>query len=146
MKVRRYQPGEEMILYEIFSTSIHHNAKGYYNQDQLRAWAGEDISEDQWVKRIHGISPFVVEENDEIIGYGDLQSDGYIDHFFIKGGHSGQGVGRYLMNYIIELAIHKNIKILSADVSLAAKDFLVSLVLRLMPISPSSFVVWHLIM
>lgn len=27
------------------------------------------------------------------------------------------------MNYIIELAIHKNIKILSADVSLAAKDF-----------------------
>ncbi len=123
MKIRRYKSGEEMILYQIFNTSIHHNAKDYYSEEQLSAWAGGYISEEQWMKRIQGINPFVVEDKGEIIGYADLQADGYIDHFFVKGGHSGQGVGRYLMNYIIELAIHKKIKVLTANVSLSAQGF-----------------------
>lgn len=123
MKVRKYNKGEEKQLFEIFSTSVQQNAKGYYNEQQLNAWAPEEIDEEQWMKRMSGIKPYVVVENDLILGYADLQKDGYIDHFFIRGGYSGKGIGKFLMNYIIEIAMHKGIKELTADVSLAAQGF-----------------------
>ncbi len=76
-----------------------------------------------WGQRIKGINPYVVVDGDKILGYADLQDNGYIDHFFVRGGQSKKGIGRLLMNHIIEDAKVKSIPELSSDVSLAAQGF-----------------------
>lgn len=123
MNIRRYQKGEEDKLYDIFSTSIKMNAKEYYTSEQLDAWAPVEIDIIKWKERIMGINPYVVIDDDEIIGYADLQSNGYIDHFFIKGGYANKGVGRFLMKHLISKANEEQIEVLFADVSLAAQEF-----------------------
>lgn len=123
MKIRKYLPGEENVLYEIFYSAIHENAKGYYEEDQLDAWASGKIDELKWKNRIRGINPFIATENSIIFAYADLQDTGYIDHFFVKGGHSKKGIGTKLMKRIITEAEKKGIPELTSDVSLSAQPF-----------------------
>ncbi len=123
MKIRRYRIGEEVELMNIFCSAIRENAKGYYDDRQLAAWAPDDMDPELWGQRIKGINPYVVVDGDKILGYADLQDNGYIDHFFVRGGQSKKGIGRLLMNHIIQDAKVKSIPELSSDVSLAAQGF-----------------------
>lgn len=123
MIIREFTKGDEDVLLKIFKSSIRENAKSYYSEDQLKAWAPDEIDLDKWALRIQGIKPYVLVEGQEVIGYGDLQESGYIDHFFIKGGQAGKGAGRKLLSYIIDQALSKGINELTADVSLAAQPF-----------------------
>ncbi len=61
--------------------------------------------------RIRGINPFVVELNGRIVAYADLQSNGYIDRFFVPGKH--------LLNDSSYLALLE----LTSDVSRTARPF-----------------------
>lgn len=123
MKIRRYKPGEEIQLMEVFVSSVRENAANYYNREQLQAWAPNSIDREEWKNKMHRINPFVILDNDKILGYADLQSSGYIDHFFVRGGYSGRGIGKQLMNFLLQKAKEKDITELSSDVSLAAQPF-----------------------
>ncbi len=121
MNIRYYIKGEEYQLFEIFYSSIHMNAKYHYSKEQLEAWAPNNYNLKEWIIKIQKINPFVILVNNIIIGYADLQDNGYIDHFFIRGGYNNKGYGSYLLKYIINTAKEKNIKTLESDVSLSAQ-------------------------
>lgn len=123
MIIRRYRIGEEKELRDIFFSSVQEIALEYYSQAQLSAWATEDYDFELWKMRMKHINPFVLVENDKILAYADLQTTGYIDHFFIRGGHAYKGLGSILMTYIINQAIESEINELSSNVSLAAQRF-----------------------
>ena len=69
------------------------------------------------------IQPFVVEADGKIIAYADVQSNGYIDHFFVSGAVARRGIGRLLMERIHAEAIQLNLKELTSDVSRTAQPF-----------------------
>ncbi len=75
---------------------------------------------------MRAIQPFVAEIDGCPVGYADLQTSGYIDHFFVAASHAGQGVGRALMAHIFRQALQRDIAALSADVSLTAEPFFAS--------------------
>ena len=70
-----------------------------------------------------GIKPFVAEEDGKLIGYADVQADGYIDHFFVAAAANRRGVGSVLMRRIHEAAAERHLPELYAQVSLAARAF-----------------------
>lgn len=107
----------------VFYSSVHENAKEYYSQKQLDAWAPIDYDCVAWAERIHKIRPFIACDADMVVGYADVQSDGYIDHFFVRGGYSGLGIGTALMEKIIEVAKTNGFRRLYSEVSLAAQKF-----------------------
>ncbi len=78
--IRRYQEGEEPSLFEIYYSAIHLVACQNYTPEQLNAWAPRDLDAELWRSRIRGISPFGAELKGQIVGYADLQQNGYIDH------------------------------------------------------------------
>lgn len=123
MYIRKYQLGEEDELMAVFYSSIHLNATSYYTKEQLNAWAPENMAIDKWKVRMEQINPFVLVDDNRILAYGDLQDNGYIDHFFVRGGENGKGYGGHLMTFLIELAKEKGIQMMTSDVSLAAQDF-----------------------
>jgi len=123
MRIRRFNVGEELALFEIYHSAIHLVACRDYTEEQLNAWAPADLDRDLWVNRIRGINPFVAEIEDRPVGYADVQGSGYIDHFFVSGWHPRQGIGSALMKFIESEAVHMGVTELTSNVSRTAQPF-----------------------
>lgn len=76
-----------------------------------------------WQKRVDDMNPFVAELNGKIVGFADLQQDGYIDHFFCHAGYQGIGVGRLLMERLFAKGRSEGIKRYYSQVSKTVRPF-----------------------
>lgn len=123
MKIRRFRLGDEAALFRVYFTAIHLVASRDYSSQQVEAWAPKDLDVDLWANRVRVIRPFVVELGSEIVGYADVQQNGYIDHFFVSGAYPRQGIGAQLMDRLHEEAAALNLTELTSDVSLTAEPF-----------------------
>jgi putative acetyltransferase len=123
INIRRYTPGEEPALFEIFYSAIHLVASSDYTSEQIEAWAPRDLDQIRWERKIRAINPFVAELNGVLVGYADIQSSGYIDHFYVSGEHPRRGIGSILMKRLFEEATLLNAHILTSDVSQTAQPF-----------------------
>jgi putative acetyltransferase len=123
MEIRRFKPGDEAALFRVFFTAIHRVAARDYSREQVDAWAPADFDMDLWASRVQEIRPFVAMLGNEIVGYADLQPDGYIDHFFVSGFHPRQGIGTRLMARIHDEAQSLGLMELTSDVSKTAEPF-----------------------
>ncbi|HEQ1858601.1 TPA: GNAT family N-acetyltransferase [Providencia alcalifaciens] len=121
IKIKPYQPQNAEKLHEIFYTSVHRIAAEYYTEEQLEAWAPNSYEREQWQNKMDALKPFIAYIDEEIVGYADLQDNGYIDHFFVTKPRCG--IGSALMNKILEVANIKGINKLWSHVSLSAEEF-----------------------
>lgn len=123
MKIRKFKQGEEKELYELFYKTIHTVNIQDYSEDQVAAWAPNNIDMEFVMLKFRDIDPFVAVEDGRIIGYADIQSDGHIDHFYCHHQFQGQGVGRRLFSALEEEAAEKGIPRMYSNVSITAKPF-----------------------
>ncbi|MBS7525319.1 GNAT family N-acetyltransferase [Fusibacter paucivorans] len=123
MEIRAYRDTDAEQTMAVFYSAIRENANGYYSEAQLTAWAPDMPDMVQWQLRMNQMQPFVAVENDIIYGYADLRDDGYIDHFFVRGGSGRSGVGRLMMAYLINRAEALALPSMTSEVSLAAQGF-----------------------
>lgn len=123
MEIRRFRPGDEAALFQVYFTAIHEIASRDYSPEQVQAWAPADLDVALWGDRVQAIRPFVVELGGEIVGYADVQPDGYVDHFFVSGAHPRRGIGTRLMARIHEEARFLGLTELRSDVSTTAEPF-----------------------
>ena len=123
MQIRRFHPGEEQALFEIYFSAIHLVSSKNYSPEQVNAWAPRDLDSELWARKIHDINPFVAILNAEPVGYADVQSSGYIDHFFVSGHHPRIGVVTKLMDKIHQEAAKLGLFELTSDVSRTAQPF-----------------------
>jgi putative acetyltransferase len=121
--IRRFAPGDELALFDIYFSAIHLVASRNYTSEQVEAWAPRDLDMEIWKKKIREIAPFVAEVDGEPVGYADVQGSGYIDHFFVSGHHARRGIGTILMARIFEEAKRLGVLELTANVSRAAQPF-----------------------
>jgi len=121
--IRRYAEGEESSLFDIYFTAIHLVASHDYTPEQVQAWAPRDLDVDLWKRKMREIKPFVADLNGELVGYADVQSNGYIDHFFVSGKHPRRGIGSLLMKRILAEAASIGIPLLTSHVSRTAQPF-----------------------
>ena len=121
--IRPYQPGEEPQLRELFYNTVHNVNQRDYTQQQRNAWAPAQYDENAWAMRMLESEPFVALDNDSIVGFADVQSDGYIDFFFCHHAYQGKGVGKALMQHILKTGKRYGVKRFYANVSLTAKPF-----------------------
>jgi putative acetyltransferase len=121
--IRHFEKGDEPALWQVFFSAIHETASADYAPEQINAWAPEDVDSARWASRMQSISPFVAVRNGKIVGYADVQSNGYIDHFFVSPAVTREGVGSLLMSKIHDTAIAHGTKSLFAEVSVTARPF-----------------------
>jgi putative acetyltransferase len=122
-RIRRYASGEQSALFDVYFTAIHLVASRDYTPEQIQAWAPRDVDMDVWARKMREINPFVADLNGELVGYADVQSNGYIDHFFVSGKHPRQGIGSLLMRRILAEATSLGIPSLTSNVSRTAQPF-----------------------
>jgi putative acetyltransferase len=121
--IRDFKPGDEAALWDVFFTAIHRLAASDYNRAQLDAWAPAHRDLVRWATRMRQIAPFVAESEGKIVGYADLQADGYIDHFFVAPAFARRGVGSQIMQHILNVALHRGTGRLYSNVSITARPF-----------------------
>jgi putative acetyltransferase len=121
--IREFRAGDEAALWTVFYSAVHEIASADYSPEQIQAWAPENPELEKWAARMQGISPFVAEVEGCVVGYGDVQLDGYIDHFYIKSAMVRKGVGSSLMKHIQQVALQRGISELYSNVSHTARPF-----------------------
>ncbi|WP_299695692.1 GNAT family N-acetyltransferase [uncultured Vibrio sp.] len=123
IKIRQYVEADVQALWDIHYHTIRNINIRDYTQEQVVAWAPEHFDLAVWKRRMKGLSPFVAELDGIIVGYTDLQANGLIDHFFCHHNYQGQGVGKALMNYVIDIGKEQGINRFYSEVSITAKPF-----------------------
>ena len=82
MQVRKIRKGEEKQLWTLFYNTVYLVNIQDYDKNQIAAWAPDDLDINIAIQKFMDIDPFVVIRERQIIGYADIQADGYIDHFY----------------------------------------------------------------
>ena len=98
MQLRTYRPSDCRKVYNTVHTI---NAKDY-SLEQLNAWAPKDFDERQWDMSFRKHYTIVAEDNNEIIGFGDIDRNGYLDRLYVHALHQGEGVAAAICDLLEE--------------------------------------------
>lgn len=110
-------------IQELFVQTIQSVCKNDYNPDQINAWvSGVKITE-RWVDVIEKQFVLLAIIQEQIVGYGTLKNNNYIDLFFIHKDFQRQGIAQKIFNELEIEAKNQDSKIITSDVSITAKGF-----------------------
>ncbi len=123
IKIRDYETKDAAITWDLKFKTIRNINVRDYTVAQTKAWAPDNCDMKLWQKRVSGMKPFIAELNGQVVGFADLQSDGYIDHFFCHSKYQGFGVGRALMEHVLATGSSEGVSRFYSEVSLTARTF-----------------------
>ncbi|MGR5146912.1 GNAT family N-acetyltransferase [Photobacterium alginatilyticum] len=123
IKIRSYERRDAHVTWDLKFQTIRNINIRDYSSEQVAAWAPANFDMDVWLKRVDDMKPFIAEINGQVVGFADLQQDGYIDHFFCHADYQGIGVGRALMEHIFSTGRTNGVSRYYSAVSLTARPF-----------------------
>ena len=123
INTRIYRSEDCKEIIELFYNTVHSVNTKDYNQGQLDVWAPKDIDISQWDKSLSEHYSVVIEEDKVIIGFGDLDTKGYLDRLFIHKDYQGVGIATMIINEIEKYAKENKIEIITTHSSITAKPF-----------------------
>lgn len=98
LALRRYHPDDLDALIALFDQTVHTvNAKDYTPR-QLDAWADGQADRAAWDRSLRMHISLVAVLHGQIVGFGDIAPDGYLDRLFVHAAHQRQGIGTALCN------------------------------------------------
>ena len=123
MEVRKLRKGEEIDLWKLFYNTVHNVNIQDYDENQIAAWAPDDLDVNIAIKKFREIDPFVVTKEKKIVVYADIQPDGKIDHFYCHHEFQRQCVGSTLLATLEKEARERGILKMYSNVSITARPF-----------------------
>ena len=98
MFIREYQSSDCEELTKLFYNTVHTvNAKDY-TEEQLDAWATGQVDLNKWDQSLREHYSIVAVENEMLVGFGDIDKSGYLDHLFVHADYQGKGIGTMICN------------------------------------------------
>ena len=118
MLFREYQTSCKEIT-ELFYSTVHTvNAKDY-TKEQLDVWATEQVDLEKWNQSLQEHYSIVAIEDGVIVGFGDIDKTGYLDHLFVHANYQGRGIATAICNQL-EQVVKGDI---TTHASITAKPF-----------------------
>jgi len=103
--IEKYEAGLIPGLWDVYFTSIRMVCSNNYKKDQIEAWAPESFDINIFKETMGKLDPFVAMSDRKVVGYTDLQKDGLIDHFYVHGEYQRKGVGKKLMEAVLDKGV-----------------------------------------
>jgi putative acetyltransferase len=123
MTVRPYRAGDAASLTRIFFSAVHELGRAKYDDAQVRAWAPSIPVPGEWETRTRLNETFVAERNGNLVGFIEVERDGYLRMLYRRPGISGNGAAEAL--YVIAEARVRELGIprIWTEASLLAESF-----------------------
>lgn len=117
--IRLYQQSDCKELTELFYNTVHTvNAKDY-TKEQLNVWATGQVDLEKWNLSLQEHYSVVAVENNIIVGFGDIDKTGYLDHLFVHADYQGKGIATSICDQL-EQVVQENI---TTHASITARPF-----------------------
>lgn len=121
--VRKYESSDCKYLAELFYETVHAvNAKDY-TKEQLDVWAAGNIELKEWDRTLTAHYTVVAVKDGRIVGFGDIDSAGYLDRLYVHRDYQNQGIASAVCD---ELEKSVRVDKISVHASITAKPFFLS--------------------
>lgn len=120
MKLRKYRSSDLKSVCQLFYETITTVNICDYNSEQIKVWSNRRdflLQQDNYFNSLYTI---VAIKDNKIVGYGNIDKVGYLDHLYIHKDYQGQHIATLICN---ELENHLKIKRFSVHASISAKAF-----------------------
>ncbi|MDN6362970.1 MAG: GNAT family N-acetyltransferase [Tetragenococcus koreensis] len=119
MYIRKYTFTDKKAVIEMIKQTIQTINKNDYDENQLKAWS--NIDESSWTDSVKEHQAIVmVSDRNKIVGFADMDNDGYLDRLFIHKDFQRMRIGDKLVNDLEEKNTGKKF---STFASITAKPF-----------------------
>lgn len=119
MLIRKYTPSDCKELTELFYNTVHTINANDYTKEQLNAWATGKVDLDKWNRGLQEHYSVVAVENEILVGFGDIDKTGYLDHLYVHKDYQRKGIATAICNELEK----KSPGNITAHVSITAKPF-----------------------
>lgn len=123
MKARLYMPKDLTTILQLFFDSVHQVCANDYTIEQLDAWAPKDPDIYRWEASLNKNHTLVVEDQNQIIGFGDLGETGYLDRLYVREDYLHKGVATLILSHFEKYAKTKGIIFMNTAASITSKPF-----------------------
>ncbi len=122
MLIRAFEATDAEAIADLFHTSVRHAAISDYTPEQVAAWSPSKSDAKGYVEQAVGRT-FLVAVGDDgtVIGYGDLEPNGHIDHLYCRPDVVGTGVGSAIYAALEGAANDAGIETLFVEASKGAR-------------------------
>ena len=121
--VRHYQASDASQMAQLYFDSARQLGRRRYSPEQVAAWApARGAPGSVHARATDGRTTFVaVSTAGQVLGYGDLEPDGHIDHLYCRPDVAGLGVGSALVDALLAHAAANGINRLRVEASELAR-------------------------
>lgn len=118
--LRQYTSADCGGMAKLFYDTVHWvNAKDY-TKEQLDAWADGHVDLDAWNRSFLAHHTVVAVEGDTIVGFGDMDSTGYLDRLYVHRDYQRKGIATCICD---ELEKNVDAGCICVHASITAKGF-----------------------
>ena len=119
--LRPYVPTDAAATLRCFQRAVRDTASRDYNPEQIESWAAVDV--EAWGRRRASTETWVADRDGQLVGFTDVNHDGYIDMMFVDPDVARTGVASALLNNTIDLVRRRGGRELTVQASITARLF-----------------------
>lgn len=124
MSLQPYETKYCQQLYNLFYETVHTINLKDYNKNQLDSWAPLTIDLNTWCQSLlDNYSLIYLDEANNIIAFGDITKDGYLNRLYVHKDHNGKGIGSLLADQLEAYAKTLGLSEITTHSSITAKPF-----------------------
>ncbi|HEY4921436.1 MAG TPA: GNAT family N-acetyltransferase [Xanthobacteraceae bacterium] len=121
--VRRYRPNDLAGLIALFRDTVRRINGRDYSQQQVMAWAPDQIDARRWMHRFDSKEVWVADLDGAPVGFVDVARDGLIDMLYVHAEHQGIGIASLLLRTVEAGARAHGLLRLFTEASITARPF-----------------------
>lgn len=118
--IRKYVPSDSRTLARLFYDTVHTVNARDYTKDQLDAWASGTVDLEMWNRTFLEHSTLVAVADDKVVGFGDMDQDGYLDRLYVHRDYQGRGIAAAICDRLEKEAVSDGF---STHASITARPF-----------------------
>ncbi|MBD2447084.1 GNAT family N-acetyltransferase [Nostoc sp. FACHB-152] len=123
MEIRLFDQQDAEQIAQLFHETVRQVNIHDYSNNQVAAWAPDDIHFRNWAKICSERFTYVADDKGVIAGFGELELNGHIDCFYCHKNYQRMGVGSQIYDAIEAKAQELGLNRLYTEASITAKPF-----------------------
>jgi putative acetyltransferase len=123
LNVRPYASADLDTVVALFRASVRTVARRDYSQEQILAWAPDEINRDHWLLRLAASGTWLAAEVARVIGFISMEPEGRLDMLYVHPDFQRRGIATALLRRAEQSARSQGLATLSTEASITARPF-----------------------